>query len=108
MNKIENSNDINRLYLLNSSLVYFKISNINYEFYDCTESDFDVLDVDHIDDKYYYGRVSNLLKSPFKKEELLDYLHMTHKQLIITAEIEYAAKNEVIGCGIEITYDDID
>ena len=108
MNKIENPYDINSLYLFNSSLTYFSISNVHYEFCDCTEADFDDLNVDRIDDKYYYCRSSNLLKSSFTKEELLDYLHMTRKQLIITADIKYAAKSKVVGCGIEITYDDLD
>ena len=108
MNKIENPYDINSLYLFNSSLVCFKISNIHYEFFDCTETDFDDLNVECIDDKYYYCRSSNLLKSSFTKKELLEYLHMTHKRLNITADIKYAAKNDIVGCGIKITYDCFD
>ena len=108
MYKISDKYGGNRLYLINSFLVHYSITNIQYQFNDCTADDFEYLDIKVKDNQYYYSRYSSNLKAPFTKDELFEHLRKTWKHLVITADVNYATKQDTVGCGIEISYLDED
>ena len=108
MNKISPSCNPNNLYLLNSSLIHFSITNIHCSFNNCTNDGFDYIsyfNIDVKDGEYYYSRYSSSdVKAKFTKNELFELLNKTYKHLVITADVNYAVKQDLVGCGIEITY----
>ena len=108
MHKIGSQHSRDQLFLLNSSMTHFTITNIRYDIYDCTVDDFENLNVIINDGKYFYSRYCLPLKAPFTKEELFEYLNKTLKHFVITAEINIGVTEEIIGCGIDIVYEDSD
>ena len=106
MYKIDNQFDHNTLLLLNSQMIHFRFSNVSFNINDCSPDDFDDLHIDFKDGKYYYSRYSNVMKVPFEKDELLEYLNKTKKVLKLSFDIDYAVKNDIVGCGIIIEYND--
>lgn len=63
------------------------------------------MNVDIKDDVYYYSRYSNIPKIPINKKELFEYLGKMKKRLILLFDVNYAVKEETIGCGINIIFD---
>ena len=106
MYKIDNQFDHNTLLLLNSQMIHFRFSNVFFNIKDCSPDDFDELRIDFKDGKYYYSRYSNVMKVPFEKDELLEYLNKSRKVLKLSFDIDYAVKNDIVGCGIMIEYNE--
>ena len=104
MNKICDKNNANNYYLINSSLIHFSVTNIQYSFKDCTVDDFNYLDIEIKDGKYYYSRIGTELKASFTKEEMFEYLKKTLKHLVITFDVNCAVKSDIVGCGIIVYY----
>ena len=105
MYKIDNPYDHGTLYLLNSQWIHFQFSNVQFEIVDCSLDDFDELNIETKDGQYYYSRYSNIMKVPFEKDELFNYLQKTRKVLKLSFDIEYSVKRKNVGCGIKIQYD---
>ncbi len=108
MHRISDQYCANQMFLINSSLIHYSVTNIKFTFEDCTIDDFAPLGINVQNETYYYSKYSTELKAPFTKEELFDYLHKTLKRLIITADVNYATKCDVIGSGIEVSYEELD
>lgn len=106
MYKINNPFEHNALLLLNSQMIHFRFSNVSFNINDCSPDDFKDLNIEFRDGKYYYSRYSNVMKAPFEKDELLEYLNKSRKVLKLSFDIDYAVKNDIVGCGIMIEYNE--
>lgn len=95
----------NKLFLIDSNLIYFDINNIEIEYLSFDESNVDnMADVKHNGDEILYN-ISNGLYVPFDKKELIDHLNRTRQTIRIVADIEYKLLDNTVGSGIEITFD---
>lgn len=93
----------NEIYLLDSNLIHFKLSNIVIKFQDYSEDDFDLIGVKLKNEKYLYN-IANDIYIPFEHEELIEHIHRTRKNIMIYADIEYKLFSDIVGTGIEITF----
>lgn len=104
MEKVDFSCGCKRLYLINSNLVSFRVSQIHIECFDYTESDFDALNIEKSGNDYFYSRSNGGIKAKYEKKELLDLLHKTLKKIHIEVEYEYGFQSDFVGCSLEIEY----
>lgn len=104
MEKVDFSCGCKRLYLINSNLVSFRVSQIHIECFDYTESDFDTLNIEKSGNDYFYSRSNGGVKAKYEKKELLDLLHKTLKKIHIEVEYEYGFQSDFVGCSLEIEY----
>lgn len=106
MTKIDDPYFVNEMYLLNSKNILFNITNVSFKISDCTIDDFDNLGVEKQGDVYLYSRLENVIKIPYTKEELLLHLKQTRKRLVMTFDVISSVNEEIVGCGIKITYNE--
>lgn len=104
--KISIPNIYDEMYLLDSSLLYFNISNFYVEFENYTIDNIRDLNVEIENGKYLYYRYSNCVPISFECDELLQHLQRTVRIVNIYADIEYKVSEDIVGCGIEILFDD--
>lgn len=95
----------NEIYLLDSNLIYFKLSNITIKSKDLSEDNFDSIGVKYENNEYLYN-IANDVYVPFAQKELIEHIHRTKKNIMIYANIEYKLFEDIVGTGIEITFDD--
>lgn len=106
MTKIDDPYFVNEMYLLNSKNILFNITNVSFKISDCTIDDFGNLGVEKQGDVYLYSRLENVIKIPYTKEELLLHLKQTRKRLVMTFDVISSVNEEIVGCGIKITYNE--
>ncbi len=104
--KISIPNIYDEMYLLDSSLLYFNISNFHVEFENYTIDNIKDLNVEIENGKYLYYRYSNCVPISFERDELIQHLQRTVRIVNIYADIEYKILGDIVGCGIEILFDD--
>lgn len=95
----------NEIYLLDSNLIYFKLSNITIKSKDLSEDNFDSIGVKYENNEYLYN-IANDVYVPFEQKELIEHIHRTKKNIMIYANIEYKLFEDIVGTGVEITFDD--
>ncbi len=105
MKRIRYPHGNNYYFVLNGNSIVFEFSNIKVIFEDISWDEI-MKNTKHTDDGKFEYEIDTNRYIAFTEDEIVEYVTNTQKRLIISADIHMLLLDKLVGCGMNIVFDD--